>query len=290
MRSRKRTLAALVLAALSALAAALATSGCGSGAVTLDPVAQAAEATTNAGGAQVTIDGTVEGPALPGKLTLKGGGTMSLHQLEGEMTMTVDGLPAKAAAVLPGGQIAMDERFTGGSIYIASPLFAGKLPGGAKWIELNVSKLSSSLGIDAQSLTSGESDPTEMLKLLRGHGATITKLGSEAVRGTQTTHYRGTVDLAREAETLPTTDRATLKRSIHTLIEKSGISEVPIELWIDEHHLLRKMTMDIAEAAGVHTDLTLEFFDFGAIPSVTAPSGGETFDATQSAIGDVLGG
>jgi hypothetical protein len=276
---------------LASLAVALAAEGCGSTPATLDPIAQAAEATTHAGGAQMTIDVELQGTGLAAAIDLKGTGTYNLSHQEGELLFNLDGLPAAARAKLPSGPLNFTELFSGGSLYMTSPLFDGKLPNGAKWMKLDFSKVQSSLGIDPQSLSGGESNPADILKYLRGNGATVTDKGRESVRGTPTTHYGGTIDLNKEAASLPSSDRAKLRASIQKLISETGSGKLPVEVWVDDHHLLRKMTMDMSlDTLGqsASTKISFELFGFGPTPAVSAPPSNEVYDATQTALAGAL--
>ncbi len=291
IRGPARTAASLGVALAPALAAAALIAGCGgSTAATLDPVAQAAETTMRAGGAQLSLVAKIEGAALPSALMMQGHGTFNMSRQEGQLTAGFQGLPAQAAQQFPGGKLEMTELFARQAIYITAPFFAGRLPNGAKWIRLDISKLRSKLGIDVQSLSSGQSNPAEVLTYMRGQGASITRLGREDVRGTPATHYRGTIDLAREAETLPTKDRAALKAAMQKMIATSGIGKMPVELWIDDHHLMRKMTLDISGQQGVRANMTIELFGFGPTPVVTPPPVDQAYDATSSLFGGAIGG
>ena len=276
---------ALLLALLAALAAALAAAGCGSTGATLDPVAQAAEATTQAGGAHIVISGKIGSPQLPGAITISGEGTFNASRQEGQIAFDASGLPSAMRQQLPGGRLTITELYTHGAIYMRSAILKGRLPGGATWLKIDIAK---AFGVDPQTLASGQSDPTQMLKYLRGSGASITKLGTEAIRGTPTTHYRGTVDLQREAETLPGKDRTAMRSAVLKMIAKSGTRTLPIELWIDDHHLMRKMTTELASGVA-RMRMTTEMFDFGTTPSVSVPPSSEVYDATHIALGGLTG-
>jgi hypothetical protein len=280
VRFAPRFLAAL--AATVALAAAVC--GCGSTQATLDPIAQAAQATTHSGGSQIAMTASVQSPGLGSTLTVRGNGSFNMSRQEGELFFDVDGLPAAAQARLPGGHLQLTELFKDGVLYMGSPLFEGKLPGGAKWMKLDLAKVESSLGIDVQSLSSGQSNPTEFLQYLRGSGGSVTAAGRERVRGVETTRYEGTVDLERAAEQIPASDRGKLEAAIKQLIAKTGVRSYPVTVWIDDHHLVRRMEMKMTISAGAATGaatIDFEMFGFGASPGVNAPAAGETFDATK---------
>ncbi len=282
MRSLK--LPASALAALAAAALGLAAGGCGSGspAATLDPIAQAADVTSHAGGSQVAISVSVQVPGLGAPITMKGGGHFNNARREGQLTLEADGL----AAALPGasgGTLTITELMKGGAIYMSSPLFDGKLPGGARWLKIDLGKAAASLGIDPQALTSGSANPADILSYLKGSTGAPKIAGHEAVRGVPTTRYEGTVSLDAIAEQLPAGERAKTREAIHKLSSEIGTSSFPVTVWIDAHHLVRRMTMDLRfSAAGQSGSVQVEVedFGFGPTPSVTPPTRGETFDAT----------
>jgi hypothetical protein len=74
---RRRLLTGLMPAVAATIALALAAGGCGSSGVTLDPVAQAAEATSHAGGARVALMAQVSGTGLSSTFTMSGEGFFS---------------------------------------------------------------------------------------------------------------------------------------------------------------------------------------------------------------------
>lgn len=282
MSTRSASLA--VAAVLAAGALAIAASGCGSSQATLDPIAQAAEATTHSGGSQVLVTVAVEAPELGTPVTIKGNGEFNMARKEGELFLDIDGLPAGTQSALPGGQMSITELFKNDVIYMTSPLFEGKLPGGAKWMKLDLAKFESSLGIDAQSLSSGQSDPTQFLQYLRASGGAVTVAGHEAVRGAETTRYEASIDLEKAAEELPGGDSETAKAAIRALIAQTGVSTVPVTVWIDSQHLVRRMKMKLTTSEAGHTSaasIDYEMFGFGPSPAVNAPPGNETFDATN---------
>lgn len=277
-----RALAALLCAGAFAGVAG----GCGgSTAATLDPIAQAADATTRAGGAQVAMTVSMSAPALGSSpITITGAGDFNLAHGEGQLSFTLGGLPASAGA----GSASFDELFAAGELYMRSSLFEGKLPGGAQWIKLDVAELASSIGVEPSSLTGGQQDPTEYLQELRASGGSVRVAGHEDVRGVPTTRYEGTIDLRRVGEQAPASNRAKLEKAIEALIHKSGVSSYPVSVWIDAHHLLRRMKLETpVPTTGGSATVEVELFGFGATPTVTPPPASETFDATKLSLQDL---
>jgi len=287
MRARRATAALAVLAA--ACFPALCASGCGSSSATLDPVASAAEVTSHAGGAHLALSMQMSASGLPSTISASGEGFFNYSTHEGMFSLDLSGLPASAA--LPSGPLHMEEIFKSATIYVGSPLFAGKLPGGARWIKLDLARVGQALGFDLQQLAGGQANPAQFLEFLKASGGSVSAVGEETVRGVGTTRYRGTLDLNKALDVVPSSARAALRSAI----SKMGLSSLPVEVWVDAHKLVRRIALALKVPAGgqeLEVRITIELFDFGRTPRVSAPSGNEVFDATGSALGGLskLGG
>jgi hypothetical protein len=285
--SFRRTPPALAALACAGLLAAL--SGCGSSRAVsgaIDPVAQAAEATTHADGAQLAMHVSVEPAAGGAPLTIAGHGDIDFKDREAELFMTVEGLPSSIAQKLPAGGLAMTELLSRGTIYLGSPVFGTKLPGGAKWVKLDLGKAASNLGLDPQTLSSGQTDPSEYLQFLKAGGGTIHKLGGETVRGVATTHYRGSIDLAKAAALIASKNKGK-KTAIEKLTAQLGTDSLPMEVWIDSRHMVRKLSLSPSvNASGRHIGMKIEeeLFGFGPTPAVNLPAAGEVYELPVSSL------
>ena len=60
-------------------------------------------------------------------------------------------------------------------------------------------------------------------------------MGKEDVRGVETTHYKGTIDLEEAVANAPAEQREQLER----LLEQSSVTDLPAEAWIDGDGYLR---------------------------------------------------
>jgi hypothetical protein len=286
----KPRIALALLTVTAGLALALAASGCGASA-TLDPVARAADATTRAGGAQVTFSGSVGAPALGFSLTLSGHGQFNFSAHEGSLALAISGLPASAQAKLGASALEMNELFKAGSVYVGSPLFTGKLPGGARWLRLDLARVGGAMGLDPSSVMSGSADPSQFLQYLKASGG-ISAVGHDSVRGVPSTHYTGSLDLQKIAEAQPGSDRAQVRAAFQKVISELGQSTIPVEVWVDGNRLVRKFAIALhlhAEGQAVDVQLAAEYFGFGPTPRVTAPARSEVFDVTQNALQGLSG-
>jgi hypothetical protein len=284
-------------ALLAVLAAAVFASGCGSAtpAAVLDPVAKAASTTSNAEGAKLAMHLDMDLGSLGGHITVDAHGHLNFKRSEGEVEMQFSGLPAAASSVLPEGTT-MTERFTDQTVYVGSPILAGKLPDGASWMKLDIGAAERKLGLDPQSLTSGQTNPAEFLQFLRASGGDVKAEGTDAVRGVTTTRYSGSIDLHKAASQLPSGDSKATSEAFEKLISQLGISTIPVKAWVDSQNLVRRLVIQMPlDVAGQHIEasITVEFFDFGSTPAVQAPSPEETYEVNTSALGgasSALGG
>jgi hypothetical protein len=284
MRSPRAIL--LLPAIAGALALALSSSGCGTSTATLDPVAQAAETTSRVGGAHIALALAMSVPGLGQPFTMTGQGFFNYKREEGTLSLDATSLPAGLSAALPSGPLHIEEIFKSSSIYVGSPLLAGKLPGGAHWLKIDLGHFAQSVGLNLQQLAGGQSNPAQLLQYLRATGG-VELLGSEVVRGVPATHYRATIDLGKVADVLPSTDRGHLRAALAKLVAQTGTSKIPVGVWVDAQHLVRRLTLAFPVSTGAQKaqlNMTMELFEFGPTPTLAAPPSGEVFDATQTAL------
>jgi hypothetical protein len=242
------------------LAAAGGLAACGAEDFDPDVVAQAADKTASAGGAKVAFTIDVAGQAM------RGSGFMDAKGRKGRVRFA-----------LPQGQGEMETLFLDRLIYLHLPEKLGAQLGGKPWLKLDLEKLAKSQGIDLGALQStSNSDPTQQLDQLRGAGK-VTRVGSEKVRGTPTTHYRATIDLRKAAKKVPAAQREEARRSIDRLIKLQGRSTLPVEVWIDDKGRLRRERVT-QRVQGQSLDFTMDLYDFGTREALKAPPASQTQD------------
>lgn len=224
---RRALLLVPVLATASVLAA------CGGSETTPQPspkldVAQAATRTVDAGSARFSLSGEGgPGGSFTGEGELAGDrGRMELHFAE-----AAGGLfPADVEAVYADGAVYV--RFSG-----LAGLIPGLATGGKDWLEVDLGADGEALG---EYLDLGGGDPTRLLETLEAAGA-FDEVGSEHVRGVETTRYRGSV------------------------------ASSSVDVWVGADGLVRR----VAVSDGEGTDVTLELFDFGADVEIERPPADE---------------
>jgi hypothetical protein len=252
---------------LAPLAAALLLTGCGdSGSPaatdTLTPaeaIAQVGQKTTEAGSSRFAMTTKVVAGGQDVEIT--GEGAFSLDGKKGQLSMTIPGAGA------------VEVRILDGLAYMQVP----QAPG---WYSISMDKLAgSSLG--------SSTDPTSSLQQLSAASTDLKEVGTATVRGEETTHYTGILDLEKAAASVTGPARKQLEKGLEAMTDKTA----PFDAYLDSEGRMRKLTqrLEISQQGQSGTvDVTVEFFDFGVAVDVVAPPKAEVQDGTQL-LGGFLG-
>jgi len=129
--------------------------------------------------------------------------------------------------------------------------------------------------LPASAQASTEQNPTAELDYLRAAGS-VTDLGPAALDGVVTTHYHALVDLGQlasiEGDQQSPQQIATLEQ------ELGGATTLPIDVWIDGSHLVRRLSLHLPikqDGVTVNASLILDFLSYGAQPAPTPPPASE---------------
>lgn len=185
--------------------------------------------------------------------------------------------------------------------YLRFPLLDSQL-GGKKWVLLDAKALSSGAanGFDPK-LLEQFSDPTQILDLLGKISGQLENLGQEDVRGESTTHYRAVIDVAKVAtllqDALGAQAGATpldFSKLVEQLKGESGLSEIPLELWLGSDSLPRRIAVELqmgGQGDEGSLSLAMDMFDWGQPIDVDVPDASETVDSSAlEKLGGLLGG
>jgi hypothetical protein len=261
-------------AALAAITAfALVLTGCSSetGGAT-EIVRNAPDKTAAAGSARVAIDVSFTSRAIPSTVT--GEGIFDLEDKRGSLTLDVGALGANL------GTSTVETFLSSDGIFVRLP--PTLLPGGKPWLKLDLATLATQAGISLGSLGPLQSaDPAQALQFLKGAVDDMDKVGEERVRGADTEHYRGTLDLERASASVPEQNRPPLNEAIASL----GTSRIPADIWIDDEGRMRKMRMSLDPDGDGPTppgDIQFEMFDFGVEADVQPPPPDEVSDLSSA--------
>src|SRR4029078_13332347 len=111
--------------------------------------------------------------------------------------------------------------------------------------------------------------PSDVLGALHQQGVTVTKIGTDTVRGSDTTHWR--VDVASVPSTTIAADDCSADAAMHTL-----------ELWTDNEDRVRRIQAAGSEGGMISLKATTEFYDSGVPVDVNAPPASQVSDPSQS--------
>jgi hypothetical protein len=260
-------------------------SGCGGGGESLSPegVARAATATESKGGTKISMEQSVGIPG--GTLKFKGEGVIDSKSQKGHLTLDVvdaKGLPPS----LDKGQLSQEMIIDHFVIYLRSPAYESVLKSGKKWLKMDLGALGKQSGIDFTALAQAGSDPTQALGFLKATSGDVENVGEEDVRGVSMTHYKATVDFRKYADAVPAASRDAVRKSIDKVIELSGTSKAPIEVWIDKDKLVRRFKQTLSfKVSGQQASVEQQFelYDFGTTVDATPPPADEVQDLTDLA-------
>jgi hypothetical protein len=169
--------------------------------------------------------------------------------------------------------------------YVRFPALDAKLPDGKSWIRSD-SRTAAGRGFDISQFDQFTSnDPRELLDFLQGVSGEIETIGAEELRGVQTTHYRATIDPLEYAKLVPPDKQQELQSLIEQMAGQSGLGEIPVDVWLDESGLVRRLTMAFSAtqpgtSESSDVSMTFELYDYGEDVAIDLPPASEVVDAS----------
>jgi hypothetical protein len=276
----------LILLAMIAAAVSAAVSGCGaSSSITGDQVAKAAAATTSKHGSKVSLVIAMSSDQLPQTIHMTGQGVLDPVSRKARLTLDMSELAGLSGSGLKASQLKATEILDGTAFYMRIPLLDGKLPGGKKWMKIDIAKAGKALGLNLGQLSQPGQDPSQQLAYLRTV-SDAKKVGTDTIRGVRTTHYHGLVKLDDYPKLLPKDQQAGARAAIKRLEKLSGSNSYPVDAWVGKDGLLRRMalTMNMDPTGSGQTlkmQMQEDLFDFGTPVDATPPSDDDVYDATK---------
>lgn len=260
--------------ALSAIAAALLVAGCGgsssSGKAGGANTVRAAYISSSAAGYRIAIK--VTGSAAGQAFHVTGTGAFAQAPRAGRLTMNV------SSAALGGKSVPITAVILGKDLYLKLPAsLSGKISGGKPWLELNLSEVGKSVGIQGLSSLAGNPGknlPQFMHVLRAASTRSVQTLGQQTIDGVSTTGLRATIDLSKVPDTLPASRRPSASSAIASIEKLTGLRYVPIEAWIDaSHHVRRIVLTETGQVEGqpFSEHVQLDFVKYGPVPVPAAP-------------------
>ena len=257
------------------LGAAVVVGGCGSSqpaTPTVNAVARAADVTAGVPGYRIAATMSFGAAGNGAQATMSG--VMDRADQTGALTTTES---------VQGHTLKIREEFSHLTIYMQAAGLpgVGKLTGGKPWLKLDMSKALGSMGLGSLGTTS--SDPSQFVDYLRAVGARTTRVGTQTIRGVATTHYRVVVDLSHYANLLPAAQRPAATHAIATLESALGSDQLPMDVWIDAHKLVRRLSLaydECVENQKVGLNMTMDLYDYGPQTVPSTPAASQTYDLT----------
>jgi hypothetical protein len=262
--------------------AAIAATACGSGggSVSPDSVAKAAAKT---GSQSYRVSTTTKLKLNNRNVAFKGDGLFDPAKRRGRLSLDMSQLNQISGAAgspynLGYAQFVLD----GTTMYMRIPILKQLNPSLKPWVKLDLIQAGQTQGLDFGAfLQFGEGgDPTQALAYLRATGK-LKKKGTEEVRGVKTTHYSGSVDLKKVADTAPANVRAELRKNADRLIALTGQRTIPVDVWVDGNGYIRRETYTSKlQISGKKVDVesTLELYDFGTPVVAPVPPAADVTD------------
>jgi hypothetical protein len=171
------------------------------------------------------------------------------------------------------------------ALYIAGSVYesiAGldQLVPGKSWISVDLSSLATST--QSSGAIGTGNNPTAMLRLLAEQGNTVVPLGPSSIDGTAVQGYSVTLNVQRIKSQLAD---ANLPSWMTSALSQVNIESVTNDVYVDGTGLLRRFSVSLTEnvtsAGTVTVDEGLDFSDYGAPVTVSAPPAAQVMTFEQ---------
>ncbi len=168
--------------------------------------------------------------------------------------------------------------------YVRLPAIDDQLPEGKTWVRGTAGDVKAG-GFSFKELDSfTQNDPRDVLAALRDVSGDVETVGTEDLRGVETTHYRAHLDPAELAKEAAARKNSDAKSLFDRVAGQSGVTDVPLDVWIDADGLVRKISVDLdaPDASGQegHASLAFELWDYGEAVAIDVPPASEVVDAS----------
>ncbi|EPH39877.1 hypothetical protein ABT390_17400 [Streptomyces aurantiacus] len=196
--------------------------------------------------------------------------------LTGNMTITYTG-GQMAETMRRAGSTSMEARYLPEAYYAKMGEQFAAQAGGKHWVKYaydDLEKIGGGSGAYMKDAMQN-STPQQSVKMLLASGD-VKRVGEEKVRGVNTTHYSGTVDVAELAERGSGLSESQLA-DMKSQLEQAGITTETIDIWVDDEDLLVKKTERGQMKTGT-LSATAYYSDYGTEVSAEEPPAGDTAD------------
>jgi hypothetical protein len=235
-----------------------------------NPVAAAAEATSDSPGVLVTFSGRFQGPA---QVTISGRGALNGETDQAQIEISM------AGTTIVGTQgMRMDEIVDDGDLYLRSPQLSEALGNTSGWLLMRSEVFGDLLQGDAGGAGMSGS-PTRQLDALKDASYEVVERGQERVDGVMTTHYSALLDLDKIADQLKSEVSGDFADAIER--ETQQVSAASVDVWIDGDGLLRREVSNSTMGSMGAFVMTMDFSHYGVRPQIRVPRQSEVTDVTS---------
>ncbi|MGZ4230279.1 MAG: hypothetical protein ACXVUE_00300 [Solirubrobacteraceae bacterium] len=243
------------------------------------PIAQAATLSSSTPGYRMQMAVRVTSSALSSPVTATGSGVVDLRDHASSMSMAMNlGNDPQVVQALGGSTLRMDMLTDGSDVYVKLPaaLTASLPTSGKSWIEVDLSKLSSVPGLSSLAGNPTASDPRQILQSLRSVSDTVVDEGPQRIGRTATTHYHAQLSFSHLADALPPAERGAASKALSALQQALPTDGLPVDVWIDAHHLVRRVVMaldvNLPTGPSLQETVTVDLDHYGPQRRPVAPA------------------
>lgn len=175
----------------------------------------------------------------------------------------------------------------GTTTYVKFPAIADELPEGKSWVKAEDGQVVEAGSFELKEFEQfTQADPKQLLQALEELSGDIEVVGTESLRGVETTHYRATVDAESVARSASEESGQDLGAFTDQIVGQSGVSELPIDIWIDADGLVRKVSLDVTatppgDTAPSRAVVAFELWDIGESLEIELPPADQVVDASE---------
>jgi hypothetical protein len=137
--------------------------------------------------------------------------------------------------------------------------------------------------IDAKDLGTGsqlqQSDPSSALDGLRGISSDAREVGHATVRGVDTVHYRGTLDVEKAVAKAPEASRARVRSALSQFDDGARL-----DVWIDSNGLPRRYSLSadiVKDSQRASLVESFDIYDYGVQVNVKVPPASDTVSYSE---------
>jgi hypothetical protein len=248
------------------------------------PIAEAATLSSSTAGYRMHMSIEVGSSALSQPVTATGSGVVDLRERASSMSMVMKlGNDPQVVQALGSSTLRMSMVSTGAAAYVKLPsaLTASLPTSGKRWIEVDLSRLSQIPGLSSLANNPTASDPRQILQSLRSVSDSVVEEGTQRIDGDVTTHYHAQLSLTHLADGLPPAERDMAQKMLSTLSQALPTGALPVDVWIDTHHLVRRVVMaldlNLPTGPSLQETVTIDLSHYGPQRRPVAPPPDQVF-------------